>query len=77
MSAPTLCIHCGLSAGNPPRLNRLEDGRVCPACADRLLMSLPPVLPGSAHLEESLDEAEGELEAEASEYGETEYDRPA
>jgi hypothetical protein len=77
MSAPTLCIHCGLSAGNPPRLNRLEDGRVCPACADRLLMSLPPVLPGSAKLEEADDESEDDLAAEASEYGPPEYDRPA
>jgi hypothetical protein len=77
MSAPTLCIHCGLSAGHPPRLNRLEDGRVCPACADRLLMSLPPALPGSAQLEDAEDESEDELEAETSEYGPPDYDRPA
>lgn len=77
MSAPTLCIHCGLSAGNPPRLNRLEDGRVCPACADRLLMSLPPVLPALGQFEEASEEGDAELEAEASEYGPPEYDRPA
>lgn len=77
MSALTLCIHCGLSAGNPPRLNRLEDGRVCPACADRLLMSLPPVLPASARLAEVEGEGETDLDAESSEYGPPEYDRPA
>lgn len=53
----TLCIGCGLPAGNPPRLNRLDDGRVCPTCRDRLLESLPPALPGlgrAAREEEAL-----------------------
>ncbi len=72
--APTLCIHCGLDAGNPPRLNRFEDGRVCPACADRLLASLPPVLPSDPrHAEASPEEIENEFQ----DYGEPDFDRPA
>ncbi|NUP96722.1 MAG: hypothetical protein HUU28_11225 [Planctomycetaceae bacterium] len=73
-SAPTLCIHCGQAAGDPTRFNRLQDGRACPTCADRLLAMLPPVLPASkeavAELEGAEDEDEVEVEAD-------DYDRPA
>lgn len=40
------CITCGLGAGEAPRLNRLENGAVCPTCRDRLLDLLPPIFPG-------------------------------
>jgi hypothetical protein len=50
MSAPrgTLCFTCGLAVGAPPRLNRQEDGKVCPSCMERVLNSLPAALPGAA-----------------------------
>jgi hypothetical protein len=49
MSSPAapVCFHCGLSTESTedgPRLNRLPDGLPCPACADRLLASLPSLL---------------------------------
>lgn len=42
---PTLCFTCGQEVGEPPRLNKLPEGRSCPACRDRLLDSLPSLLP--------------------------------
>lgn len=39
---------CGQSTGPIPRLNQLTDGRTCPSCAERLLDSLPPLLPSPA-----------------------------
>lgn len=47
-SKPPVCITCGLPAGTPPQLNRLSNGQVCPACRNRLLDWLPPVLPSRA-----------------------------
>jgi hypothetical protein len=41
----TICMGCGQATGPEPRLNRLPDGRACSSCADRLLDSLPPLLP--------------------------------
>jgi DNA-directed RNA polymerase subunit RPC12/RpoP len=43
--APTLCFTCGLSVGEAPRLNRLTNGEICPACRDRVLDMLPAPLP--------------------------------
>ena len=77
MSAPTLCIHCGLSAGDPPRLNRLQDGQVCPVCADRLLAMLPPVLPAEALNAENAGAGESDDEAPAPEYDAADFDQPA
>lgn len=39
-NAPTRCIECGGSVGF---LNEDEDGKPCPACAERLLETLPGV----------------------------------
>lgn len=57
-SPSPVCITCGLSAG-PVQLNRLQNGQTCPTCRDRVLDSLPAILPshsrlpaGAAHLEE-------------------------
>ncbi|MEO6710934.1 MAG: hypothetical protein ABI054_11035 [Planctomycetota bacterium] len=47
---PSLCITCGLDAGPSNHLNRMEDGRTCPTCCERLLASLPPPFPGFVHL---------------------------
>jgi hypothetical protein len=46
-SAPVVCFHCGQTTTSPdagPLLNRLHDGRACPACADRLLRTLPSLV---------------------------------
>jgi len=42
----SLCFTCGQDVGDPPRLNRLENGLPCPTCRDRILAYLPPALPG-------------------------------
>lgn len=39
-----VCFHCTQPIGDPPRLNELADGQVCPACRDRLLEELPPIV---------------------------------
>lgn len=44
-SEETLCFTCGLPLGDPPRLNHLPSGQVCPRCSERLLETLPPLLP--------------------------------
>lgn len=43
--ADPICIQCGLSTRTTDRLNRQPDGKVCPACRERVLATLPPVLP--------------------------------
>lgn len=48
---------CGLDASPAVRMNRLEDGRACPACLERLLDDLPPLLPGFGHLVEAREVA--------------------
>ena len=48
---PTLCFTCGLVIGDPPRLNQLPEGRTCPACRDRVLDSLPSLLPSAPRVE--------------------------
>lgn len=47
--SPTLCFTCGLALSAPPRLNQLPNGSPCPACRERLLDALPPLLPGRSH----------------------------
>lgn len=42
----SLCFTCGQDVGDPPLLNRLENGLPCPTCRDRILAFLPPALPG-------------------------------
>jgi len=43
-----VCFTCGLAIESPPRLSRLTNGQVCPACRDRVLEGLPPALPSRA-----------------------------
>jgi len=46
-SVSPVCFHCGQtteSSEDGPRLNRLNDGRPCPVCADRLLEMLPSLV---------------------------------
>lgn len=49
MSREPVCMACGQATGPRPRLNKLPDGRTCTSCRDRLLDSLPPVLPSLLH----------------------------
>ena len=48
LRAAPICIQCGQATtqGASDHLNRLPDGRPCAACAERLLATLPPLLPG-------------------------------
>ena len=55
-------MRCG---GPAERLNRLEDGRRCPACRDRHLAMVPPILPGY-QLEELSNEAEHDPQSEST-----------
>jgi len=42
-----ICFQCGQPAeASGGRLNRLDDGRPCPTCSERLMASLRPLLPG-------------------------------
>ena len=49
----TLCFECGQVVGNPPLLNRHEDGESCRRCADRVLDALPSLLPRQVEEEAS------------------------
>jgi hypothetical protein len=40
-----VCFTCGLVIESPPRLSRLTNGQVCPACRERVLDGLPSALP--------------------------------
>jgi len=53
VDATPICIHCGNTTEQEGRLNRLADGRVCPSCRDRLLDTLPPLLPNFDYEQES------------------------
>jgi len=44
-SNPTRCFTCGEPAAGRRVINRLSDGRFCPACAERTLDALPSLLP--------------------------------
>ncbi|MEO0652717.1 MAG: hypothetical protein AAFZ65_18735 [Planctomycetota bacterium] len=61
MESETLCFECGQTAGNPPILNRHEDGSTCRRCADRVLAYLPPALPGQPNGEQSPSDYEYDL----------------
>ena len=62
--ADPVCFTCGESVGEPYRLNRLEDGRICPSCRDRVLAALPPIFPSrpGAVLEIEVDAVGGEID---------------
>ncbi len=40
-----VCFTCSQPVAEPPEINKLENGETCPTCRDRLLDSLPPLLP--------------------------------
>jgi hypothetical protein len=53
----TLCFSCGQPVGDPPQLHDLADGSPCLRCADRVLESLPPLLPKARHGQRSESDA--------------------
>lgn len=73
MSSEVVCFHCGQPIGDPPRLHEV-DGEPCPACAQRLLESVPGIFHAPyetvAEAVESreADEAEGSGEYRADDY---------
>ena len=57
-ATPSICFTCAQATDEGTELNRLEDGRVCPSCAERLIEDLPSLLPGGAPAEpEEVEEA--------------------
>jgi len=55
-----VCFTCSQPIAEPPGINKLENGESCPTCRDRLLDSLPPLLPFQGRVEiedEASDEA--------------------
>ena len=64
-TADPICFSCGQATSDPPKINRLDDGRPCLACQDRLLNELPPALPGMGFFGE---EAEADAFAGIDEY---------
>ena len=39
------CFQCGHAVGDPPQLNELEDGTPCLSCSNRVLDTMPSLLP--------------------------------
>lgn len=64
-----VCFHCTQPIGDPPRLNELSDGEVCPVCRDRLLEELPPIVHSpvgsSGHASQAATEATPADDSEA------------
>ncbi len=67
-SHEVVCFSCGQPVGDPPRLNTTPGGDNCPACAERLLESLPGVFHAPVAIEavatqpgvvEGADQAQG------------------
>ena len=58
----SLCISCGRDADEANSINRLSDGRPCPACMDRLLERVPPPFPGFGQLMDRRPTAADEFE---------------
>lgn len=69
-SGETLCITCGKTAGEPPQLNHLASGEVCPSCHARFLDAQPPLLPGFGYAPAAAREG-GSMEEGAGEGEET------
>lgn len=74
-----VCFRCGRPVGDPPVLNPLGDGEgTCPACAERLLESLPPIFhaPMPFAVAPERDAGGAETEAAGPEGEQSQPDRP-
>lgn len=67
-STHTVCFTCGLAIETPPRLNRLTNGNVCPACRDRVLHELPPALPATPARTGAHEEVEERVQAREADW---------
>lgn len=67
-STHTVCFTCGLAIENPPRIHRLTNGNVCPACRDRVLHGLPPALPSRPPRASAAEEQEERVQARESDW---------
>jgi len=65
----SLCFTCGQETGDPPRLNRLENGLPCPTCRDRILAYLPAPLPGPGSAEYQRTRSTPRVEVEKTPLG--------
>lgn len=65
-STGSLCFTCGQAFAGPTRINTLPSGQACPTCRDRLLESLPSLLPSEAE-EELVEEEAVHAHAEGAE----------
>lgn len=61
-----VCFTCGLVIETPPRLSRLTNGQVCPACRERVLAELPPALPSRPPVEAPAEAASLRNDPEAA-----------
>jgi len=73
----SICFYCGqgfsLSA-----MNRIQGGRPCPVCTERLLAALPPLIPGPGSRIEAQESQAGVGElAERSPSGPADLPEPA
>jgi hypothetical protein len=58
-----VCFQCGQAFNLKDELPSLPDGSPCPACAERMLASLPSLLPSASFEEEEPEAAFAPLEA--------------
>src|SRR5262245_6416935 len=62
--ADPVCFTCGEPVGEPYRLNRLEDGTICPSCRDRVLAALPPIFPSRPRAGKEIEVDAGRVESD-------------
>ena len=74
-----ICFYCGQAFQVGSQLNRMSDGRSCPICSDRLMQSLPSLLPsgGGARGEQVDQVQDGEADAGAGAEQEQDEERSA
>ena len=64
-----VCFTCGLVIESPPRLSRLTNGQVCPACRDRVLDGLPPALPSAPPIPSTMSEESELIQSREEDWG--------
>ena len=64
-ASDSICFYCSQAFTLDGRLNRTEDGRPCPICAERLLEALPPLVPVDPESEAQREGATGGLRPRA------------
>lgn len=70
-----ICFYCG-QAFSFSALNRVQGGKPCPVCTQRLLEGLPPVIPGPGSRTESPVQPESVARGDRGEIGSSWPDMP-